>query len=288
MARGGDEVRRSILLTMAFAVGWFVVENVFGHAISQQISLYQVVWTRYGVHLLLVALVWRKERFWQTDRPIYQLVRSALMLIMPLSFIDAIATGAPPMRIWAGFWVAPVLIVLFGWLLNRERATVLSLALACFGSAAAILVVGARPATGLTPLLLTFGMAGSFAAYIAMTRSLRTERVGSNLFYTAVVPFVALSFFMPFVWVTPDLKSLGAMAGIGGVGLFTLWILDRAAAAAPVRFGAPVVTILAAIPALLLLGLGATPLSMKLLAGLVVICAVVAVSFMRSRAPTPA
>jgi hypothetical protein len=60
-----------------------------------------------------------------------------------------------------------------------------------------------------------------------------------NLFYTAVVPWLALLPVMPRAWVVPSHAEAAALLFIGSAGLLTLLALDRAAEAAPVSDTAP-------------------------------------------------
>lgn len=241
--------RRAILLMALFAAGWFVVEDMLGRALTQPYNLLQIVWFRYLVHIALVALVFRREAFWKTGRRGYQLGRSALMLVMPVSFAAAYYMAGGPSQIWVGFWCAPLMVLGFGWLMLGERPAALHWIATSAACLAAMIASGAKLPSDPMVLLGALGMAASFALYVVMTRSLRTERVGVNLFYTAVVPFVMLTPAIPFVWSTPTLWDGAVMAGIGGFGLVTLYLLDRAAAAAPVAVSAAAIPLLAALSA---------------------------------------
>lgn len=268
--------RSAIIAMFLFAAGWFVVENVFGHAILNPLNVLQIIWCRYLVHLIVVMLVFRRQRFWHTGRPGYQLTRSVLMLTMPLGFVGAILAGASANQAWAGFWIAPALILVFGWLINREAPSPVAVLLVCVSSAAAVVVVGSRPPLSLLPLAGSFIMAASFAAYVAMTRSLRSETVAANLFYTALVPFVALTPVMPSFWVTPDLHDGFAITGIGVVGFISLFFLDRAAASARIAYTAPILPVLTIFPLLMALASGIGFADLRTLAGATVIGAVAA------------
>jgi drug/metabolite transporter (DMT)-like permease len=79
----------------------------------------------------------------------------------------------------------------------------------------------------------------SFAVYLVMTRRLTGEAVRANLFYTAIGVFVLLTPVMPMVWVTPTVGDAVVLAGIGLVGLLTLFLLDRAVALAPLSTSTP-------------------------------------------------
>ena len=90
--------RRAMLLMLGFVTLWALIEAMAAHVLRRY-SPYQVVWTRYAVHLLLMLLVWgwrQPATLWRTGRPVFQLARSLLMLGMPASWI--IGSSKPAAR----------------------------------------------------------------------------------------------------------------------------------------------------------------------------------------------
>src|SRR6476659_8413178 len=103
--------RRAISWMLVLTALWVLVEVLAGF-LRQSYSPFQVVWTRYAVHLLFMLAVWgpREPRtLWKTRRPAFQLTRSLLMLAMPAAVIVAMARGIEGDTIWTVFWVAPFL-----------------------------------------------------------------------------------------------------------------------------------------------------------------------------------
>jgi len=225
----------------AFVALWAGVEALAGQVLTVY-SPYQVVFTRYVVHLALLAAVWgwrEPASLWRTRRPAYQLGRSLLMLVMPASWILSMERGIAPATTMAILWLSPLLVLLFArWVLGERASPVawITTAAACAGTFAVL-----RPTTAAGGALLVFplGMATSFALYVAMTRSLRSETTRANLFYTALGVVLALALAMPRLWVTPPLRDALIMVGVGVLGFVTLWALDRLAAAAPLSASAP-------------------------------------------------
>jgi drug/metabolite transporter (DMT)-like permease len=234
--------RRSLLDMIAFVALWAAVEALATH-LRRPYSPYQVVFTRYVVHLALMLVVWgwrAPAALVRTRRPVYQLVRSLLMLGMPASFIIARQRGVDAHTLLSIFWLAPLLVLGFAAVHLRERAPLrlwIAAAVACGG---ALEVVGPGPLPPAPLLIFPLGMAVTFSLYVAMTRSLRSETMRANLFYTALGVAAALAPLMARVWVTPSLHDLAVMVGVGVLGFGALLALDRSAAAAPVSLAAPV------------------------------------------------
>lgn len=244
MAAGSSlaDRRRAIVLLAGFAFAWVLVEEVVGARLQGHYPLMQVVWCRYAAHLVVLLALrgWRRpSRLWRTRRPVYQLARSMMMLVMPLSFAMAVQGGTPPGTVWAVFWIAPLLILAFArWMLGERASWQLWLGAAAGALAAAGMLVPSQPIAP-QQLLLPGAMALSFAVYVVMTRSLRSEPVQANLFYTALGVFIALTPFMPGTWVMPSARDALVLFAIGLVGLVALLALDRSAAVAPVSGAAP-------------------------------------------------
>lgn len=236
-----NAMRRSMLLMVAFVALWAAVEalgsKVYGHY-----SPYQVVWARYAVHLAFMIAVWgwrEPASLWRTRRPVFQLVRSLLMLGMPASWAIATSSGVESGTLMSIFWLSPLLILAFARLFLGERApgpVWLICGIACVG-AWMLTLPGQFPSP--PRLVFPMGMAVTFSLYVVMTRSLRSETTRANLFYTALGVFVVLTPLMPHVWVTPPLHDIAVFTSIGLVGYLGLFALDRLAAAAPVSISAP-------------------------------------------------
>lgn len=235
------EARRSMAWMALFAALWAAVEALAGH-LRRPYSPYQVVFCRYVVHLALLIAAFGLRRpgaILRTRRPAYQLLRSAMMVLMPASFVLALRRGVPERTALAVFAVTPLLLLALGRALLGERARWPTWAAAAVaaGGAAAALSPGQLPSPWLA--LLPLCMAGSFSLYVVMTRSLRSEGTRVNLFYTAAGVAAVLALDMPRVWVTPGAHDAAVLAAIGLTGLVALWAVDRLAAGAPISVAAP-------------------------------------------------
>jgi drug/metabolite transporter (DMT)-like permease len=230
-----------MLWMIVFGALWAVIEALGGDLLNVY-SPYQVVWTRYAVHILLMLAIWgwrQPASLWRTRRPMYQLARSLLMLGMPASWIIGVHLGIDPHTQMAIFWLSPLLILALAGIVLGERARRaqwLAAAVACSG--AALMSLGA-PLPKAALLVYPLAMALTFSLYVVMTRSLRSETTRANLFYTALGVLLALSPFLAPLWAWPTPHDLAVMIGIGVIGFVALYALDRMAAAAPVSIAAP-------------------------------------------------
>lgn len=233
--------RRAMLLMLAFVSLWAVIEALAGHVLRHY-SPYQVVWTRYAVHLVLMLLVWgwrEPGSLWRTRRPVFQFARSLLMLGMPASWIVGMQFGVHSATLMSIFWLSPLFILGLARLFLRDRVPTALWAVTAVACAGSFLLHEPGDLAPLPLLVFPLGMALCFSLYVVMTRSLRTETTRTNLFYTALGVFLVLTPFMPGLWITPSPQDMMSMVGVGVLGFAALYALDRMAAAAPVSVSAP-------------------------------------------------
>jgi drug/metabolite transporter (DMT)-like permease len=236
-----SENRRAVQAVLAAGLLWTAMD-VTASLFAGRYSAFQVVWLRYAVHLSLMFLVWgwrEPSLLWRTKRPFFQLGRSMLMVGMPASWIVGTKLGVATSEMLSVFWLSPIILLLIAWCFLQELVSTFVWILTGIACAGALLLL--RPSIQSPPhlLLLPFAMALCFAAYVAMTRSLRTEDRRANLFYTAFGVFIALAPLMARVWVTPLPRDVLVFVGIGVFGFCGLYAIDVGAAAAPVSIGAP-------------------------------------------------
>jgi drug/metabolite transporter (DMT)-like permease len=235
--------RAAVLLMCAFGAGWAIIDNVVARHLHQNYDLMQVVWMRYLVHLIIVLLLWgwyRPSRFWRTKRPAYQLTRSVMMLIMPLSFAVALTSGLSVSLVWLLFWLSPIMVICIAvfWLNESPlRVTWLAAGLGLLG-VVAVLVPAVRSTSSLALVVpLVAGL--SFSVYVAMTRSLRTESIESRMFYTGAGVFAVLTPFVPLHWIMPSWHDIPVIVAVGSFGFVALLLLDRSVSHAPVSATSP-------------------------------------------------
>jgi len=254
-APGGLNARRALAGAAVFGVLWTVIEVQLGGMLRQAYNPIEVVWWRYAVHLLLACALWgftRRQAMVCTNRPVFHLARSMLMVTMPLAYVIGVYyAGVPTGFMWSVFWTTPATIMLLSWWRLGEQPSGLWFALAVAGAFASVLIYGHVRPPSLLGVICAGGMQLSFVAYFVMTRMLHEERTEANLFYTALGPFVVLGLLLPFIWVKPDLHDVVVMTAIGLLGFVGLYALDLACHMEPASVSAP--GLFAHVPAVLAL-----------------------------------
>lgn len=233
---GAGSARMAVAAAAVFGVCWTVLEAVLGGFFQHNYDLLQIVWWRYATHVVLLSVLIGPRiatAVASVRRPALQIARSLTMLIMPVSFASAVGRGATAEQVWSIFWIAPLLVIIFDIAFLGTRPPASAVLASLVGAIAAAVVFGHDALPGKATATLAIVVAVSFALYVVMTRSLRNERVETNLLFTASVPLVVLTLVMPFVWRWPTLGDAMVLTSIGAVGLVALWALDRACSAAP-------------------------------------------------------
>lgn len=233
-------VRRGMLVIALAATLWAVVEAL-GASLSDDHSAFQVVWTRYAVHLLVLLVIAGPRRAAAlpvTPRLRLQVARGLLMVLMPACFLLGLALGDME-DVLAIFWITPLMtMALAVWLLHEHvEMWVWPAVLIGWGGAAMVdrpegLPIG--PAT-----IPALGMAFCLSLYLVLTVRLRDDPVRTSLFYTAACVLLPLTLAIPFAWHTPTLRTLALMIVIGVLGLGLLYAMERALDEAPVSAIAP-------------------------------------------------
>ena len=206
------------------------------------VSAYQVVWTRYGVHLTFMLLLFGPRRgteLVRTRRLGSQIVASLLMLGMPLSFIWELQRMSVP-DASVVFWIAPALIVLISILTHKQYGGFATIAATLVGLLGAILICSPDASVFRRAAVLGVGMAGCFALYMVVVRSMQHEPIVTKLFHTALWVFLSLTIGLPMFWKTPTARGMLAMTAIGLLGWLGLLALDLAIEAMPIGLLAPV------------------------------------------------
>jgi drug/metabolite transporter (DMT)-like permease len=230
----------SVLLGLALlTLLWAVLERL-GGGLAPRYSFEQIVSLRYSVHvavLLLACLPFGLRRLVATRQPVSQIGRGLCMFVMPVSFIMTVArvTAAD---LWAAFWLSPLMVLALGWFFLGERIHPLGWLSCGLGYAAAVVIIGRSPMTGVAELWPLVG-ALSFAVYVVLSRQLREEPISTSLFYTGATALVCILPFAFLNWQPLHADDAVQIVGVGVVGLALLMVLDQCLEHLPASLLAP-------------------------------------------------
>jgi drug/metabolite transporter (DMT)-like permease len=215
------------LFVVAAMVMWLATEVIVSLGFRGT-PIPQIVWLRYGFHvLLMVTLLGPPTRmsFVRTRRPGLQLIRSLMMLAMPLGYMLA-ARAARGSAVLAVLAASPLLVVTVARAAG-ETVPRWAVILSATGWIGALVLY--RPdllAMGWGALAAA-GMASSYSAFVVLTRVLdRTEGLLTNLFHCALGVFVVLSLAAPWFWQPIGARELLAGAAVAVSGLIVLYLLE--------------------------------------------------------------
>jgi drug/metabolite transporter (DMT)-like permease len=219
----------AIVLICIFSFIWAFLEVLVQH-IPGGYSIYQIIWMRYATHWVFMLLVFGPrygKKLIITKRLGVQLIRSVMMLIMPVSYVLA-TNYASVQNILSIFWLVPLMVIVSAYLLLGERVSWVYWASGAFASLFLALLLHPDRHITFVGFLLAFIMALSFSLYVVMTGMLREEFRLTNLFYTAIGVIIPLSLGFTSFWKPLTPIAGGLMVLIGLLGFVVLWMLDKA------------------------------------------------------------
>lgn len=210
------------------------VETVGGYFIGGM-SIFQLVWSRYAVHLMFMLAVFAPRRgtaIVRSTRIGLQIVRSMTMLVMPLAFILALRY-MPAHDVWSAYWLSPLTILALGMVILHERVGPVRWAAGCVGLLATVLIE--QPDRGLLTVAVVPAVAvgAAISVHLLLSRVLRRDDPLASLFHTALWVFAVFTFVVPFVWDPPSARAIVGLTFVGLVGLACLYFLARAGETAP-------------------------------------------------------
>ena len=224
--------RRQRLIGIALmcgAVATFACLDSTAKYLNHHMDTLQVVWARY-LSAFVVALIFvnplNRPGLVRTDRPILQIVRSALLLASTIFNFLAVRylqlDQALAIMFSGPFFVAALSGPMLGEWVGWRRWTAIGVGFI------GVLVV-TRPGSGsMHPAaLLSLGAAISLAFYSITTRLLsRTDTSETTLFYSNLVGALIMMPVIPFVWTTPESAFIIVlMVMTGAMGSFGHYLL---------------------------------------------------------------
>ena len=217
------------------------MDSIAKGLMGQGVSTEQVVWARYCICAVIVALVYtalRQPVLRSTMLPL-QTVRGLCLLGVTGSMYYAIRTVSLA-DTTAIMFFAPVLVTLLAGVILGERVTARDVAAVVVGFVGVLLIV--RPGfAGFEPvLLLVFFTAVCLALYLLLTRYVRRgDGESATMFHSVFAGAVIMAFVAPLDWtpLTPPqwgaMIAMGLLGALGHLGLVKAFHLTAATILSP-------------------------------------------------------
>lgn len=222
--------RRGILL-MTLALFLYSAIDATAKGLTQELHPLQIIWFRL-VGMLAVALggvAYYGPRLFKTQHRALQILRgflavgSTLLFIITLKFV-------PLAEATAATFVMPFMVTILGALLLKETVGIRRWSAVVIGFLGAMIIM--RPGLGVVhpSILLVVVAAAMFASRQVVGRILsRTDSTATTLLYTSLTATVAVSIFLPWVWITPANSTLwfkaALLLGLSGIAE---WLMIKA------------------------------------------------------------
>lgn len=203
----------SAILLIIAAVLCFTVLDAVVKYLTQRYPVPLLVWARYGVQALAMAL-WLLPRMGaglvRTRRLGLHLVRGAILLFSSLCFFTALRF-LPLAEATAINYSTPVLVIVLAVLFLDERMTRPRIALVIAGITGMFLIVRPGSAMFQGAALLALGAAVFYGTFQILTRKLASEDSRVLLFYPAIVGTLMMTVALPWYGVAVELSVADAL-----------------------------------------------------------------------------
>lgn len=229
------------IIYMTLSAFCFAFVELVGLHLIEGITLYQVVWGRYAIHILFMVVILGphfKTKLVRTNHLPIQIIRSLTMFAMPVCAILAMQFRMPEHDMWAVYWTSPLVMLGLSALILRESAGKTRWIAGLVGFVGALIVFAPDQGIFTPAIFLAFGMSLAVSIHLTLSRVLRYDHPLTSLFHTALWVFILMTFFVIPVWQTITLRTLVGLVVIGIMGLVTLAVLARAGEIAPIPVAA--------------------------------------------------
>lgn len=224
---------------MLVAAATFVAMDSMAKHLGQSYSPVQLVWARYGIHLVVLLLVLLALRRLDSSvlishAPMGQLVRGVLLLGATI-FSYLAVRELPLAQVYVVNFSSPVIVTLLAIPLLGEPVNTVRITAVLVGFAGVFVAMQSELVAMNPAMIFPVGMAFCFAMYQLATRHFsHQDSPTTSLLYTAAAGGLLSSLAVPFFW-TPieaaDLLPFFAIGALGAVGHFALILAMRFASA---------------------------------------------------------
>ena len=201
-------------------LAWVMLPIMDGFAkyLSSDLPVLQITWARYfftvAFTLPIMFFFFRKNLVW-TDKPKLQLIRGLILLTANVCFFYSISIISLAKALTLAF-IAPLIVTAFSPIFLGEKVGFRRWSAVIIGFIGSMVVI--RPGFVEINLasLAALGTGVMYGFYLIITRKLSSsDNPLLTLLLTGVVGAIIISFFMPFVWIKPNLNQWSMMVAIG-------------------------------------------------------------------------
>ncbi|MEO0821581.1 MAG: DMT family transporter [Pseudomonadota bacterium] len=233
-ARLSPETRGA--LGMLVATLFFISMDSLVKELVRHMPPMMAVWARYTSQMVVLALVFAPSiRTVARSRHLgLQLLRSGLLFAVTVLFFSAVG-HLPLAEAVALMQSAPLFVTALAALVLAERVGPRRWVAVAIGACGAMLIV--RPGIGVVHPAALLALAASlgFACYQILTRKIgQSDGLATTMFYTALVGTGLATAALPWIWETPPVALLPAMAVVGVLGMLGhccfVWAVSQAPA----------------------------------------------------------
>jgi drug/metabolite transporter (DMT)-like permease len=191
----------------------------------------QITWGRYVFHAAFLVLLMPRHgilRPMRSARPIFQLVRATLLVVVTWMFFTSIFY-LPLAEATAIAFTTPLFVTGLAHLLRQDQVGVRRWSAVLAGFVGVLVII--RPGLGVMhwAAFIVLLMALLNALYHLATRMLTgVDPTQTTIFYTGIVGALAMSAIVPFFWRAPDALGWALLVSVGFFGGLGHYLLIRA------------------------------------------------------------
>ncbi len=218
-----------MICMMLFGVFW-AAYLVISRFMPAGYSIFEVLWGRYALHVLLTLVVLGPARgiaILRTTRPHVQFWRGILMVVTSVSAVLA-ASGMGLDTVRAALWFAPLFVIALDQKFRGVRYPPLMWAACAICLMGTVFILKPSVSHNVASLFWAVLTLVSFTGYQTLTASLRVDPPTTSVFYSGLITLIPMSAILPWVWKLPTPFTWAVFFGMGLAGWLSLLFLDVA------------------------------------------------------------
>lgn len=216
-----DQPVKGILL-LCVAVFLFASVDALAKYLSAFYPIAMIVWARYAVHTLLMALVFvprHRLAVLRTRQPMLQLARAISLLLVSLLFTTGLLF-MPLAEQTSILFITPILVTVYSAVFLAERIRAAQWLAVGAGFIGMLIIVRPGGALFSPTALLPLAAAACFGIYQLLTRKIsETDSPVTTNFLTGLINSLVMTSGLAFFWRELDITHVPLMLALGTCGM---------------------------------------------------------------------